>query len=138
MSDQEDDELVVKRTGIGASLAIAGGVALVHGALWVAVLFKLIFEAPRVEHSLKDFGMKLPWVTEVMLAFAQRPWLCLALAALVLMLDLFVLFWLGRLRMWVLLVFWALLLAGFLFLLYGLIDWALVLPQVKLLEGLSR
>ncbi len=60
---------------------------VIHGTLWAAFLHILLRGVPPFKRIFADFGMKLPWVTEVVLDLADWgaeywPLLLIALAVL--------------------------------------------------------
>jgi type II secretory pathway component PulF len=83
-----------------SSLAAAVVGALFHGTLWFACLFLLLFRAPVVTRTFRDYNMRLPAATEYVLdagRFASLYWYVLVPILVVLMLvDVAVLYRLGR------------------------------------------
>lgn len=117
--------------------------ALLAGALWLVWAALVLFYVPRMEHVFRDFNMKLPWLTERLMAASRwfgAYWYVLApFFAACLAVDGVVTFLLfGRpgtrplARLWTALM---LLLPLAVLLVTGL---AMYLPTAKALQGLSH
>jgi type II secretory pathway component PulF len=116
---------------------------LLDAVLWLAWLALVLFYVPHMEHTFRDFNMKLPWITESFLALTRWVpvyWYVLGLFFVpCLAADAIITFLLFRkpgtrevARLWTVLM---LLLPAAVLLISGL---ALYLPMLKLHEGLSR
>jgi type II secretory pathway component PulF len=116
---------------------------LVHALCWTALLVAWVVVPARLEHTFRDYNMKLPWGTQMVMSLWRTTGQFFVLMPLFLLLilaaDGVILYLLRRdpenrtaARVW----FWAMLLVPFLLAVVpGL---ALSLAYLKLLEGLSR
>jgi hypothetical protein len=133
----------VNDTSLRPTPFVPGVLALVHGAAWVALVLVLLLVVPRYDKMFKDFGLKLPLLTEMVVAASRwvvRYWYVLVPAGVVLLaLDAAVLHGLRlapatRILSW---LWFLLILAGTLVAL--LVVWlAVAHPMAKLHEGLTR
>ena len=114
-----------------------------HALLGAVQIFVLLSVVPRFKRTFADFGMKLPWVTEILIDISDVVvdfWFLLPLALAPLLVSDFAALYLLRrqekTRVWARIWFYSillLLLAG-----GGVIAIAIFLPLIELMEGLSR
>ncbi len=114
----------------------------IHIFLWLAVLGVMIIWVPRFQKTLADFKLKVPWATEVILSVSEwivQFWFLLSPLLLILFLILDApVYFLMRLRYpsksWL----WSGLMTLLPLAVLSIIFAALLLPQLKVLEGLSK
>jgi len=136
MSDER--EPVPVRIGIAAAVVAAG-----HFALLLGTAAMLMRAAPATKRYYDDFGVKLPYATEMVLRVAMvmedYSWAVALAGVVVLAADVGVFVLLAsRRRSRPLAWAWVVLVTLGLFAVPGLSWFALNLPHVKLLEGLAK
>jgi hypothetical protein len=120
---------------------VAAAMAFVHGLGWLPTVIALLSFVPKHKKTFADFGMKLPWLTEIMIdlsdefveLFPVLPLIGLAFMGL----DAWLLYALrrkSRTLSWLWFLF-VLLVCGFSFFVTWMAVW---LPITELMEGLSR
>lgn len=120
---------------------VASLLALVHGISWLPCVVALLTIVPKFKKIFADFGMKLPWSTELLIDVSDRvhelypfvPAFFLVLMGL----DAWLLYFLLRMSRPFAWVWFVLLILVGAFSLFPIGE-ALLMPLVDLMEGLSR
>src|SRR5262249_22719854 len=115
---------------------------LVGSSLWFAFLLVMVFVVPAQKKTFDDFGLKVPWVTQVVvdmsMLFSDLWWVFFPLFVAGAIVAALVTFFVHRTNSSALLALWLLLLIGHPLVLNGLVATSLVQVRTKLAEGMSK